>query len=171
MQSPSSIGSSLLHRVNLWFVREKFRFVDAEDVKKYFVFITGGGIGALVNWLISFMLTSLFGIYYLVSYLIAQFFNIIVNFTWHRYITFCVKSSSREQFFKFILLSSATALLSLGLVFIIKEFVMDSIYEVVVWGFKLNYLTAIVLVTFMVSIINYVVSKIWIFKNIPNNQR
>jgi len=137
--------------------------LNAQDIKKYCIFITGGGIGALVNWLISFMLTSLLGIYYLISYLVAQFINIIVNFTWHRYITFRVANSSLEQFFKFVLLSSTTALLSMGLVFFLKEFVIDSFYEMEAWGFKLNYLAAIVSVTFLVSVINYVVSQMWVF--------
>ena len=149
----------------------KIRFLNGLDVKKYFVFITGGGIGALVNWLISFVLTSLFGIYYLVSYLVAQVVNIVVNFTWHRYITFRARSSSIKQFFRFVLLSSVTAVLSLGLVFVMKEFVMDGIYEMMVWGFKLNYLAAIVLVTFFVSIINYVVSKIWIFSSVHDKKQ
>ena len=140
-------------------------------MKKYCIFITGGGIGALVNWLISFMLTSLLGIYYLVSYLVAQFVNIAVNFTWHRYITFCVESSSLEQFFRFVLLSCTTALLSLVLVFLLKEFVIDSIYEMEVWGFNLNYLAAIVSVTFLVSVINYVVSKMWVFTTDVDRER
>jgi putative flippase GtrA len=123
----------------------------------------GGGIGALVNWLISFMLTSLLGIYYLISFVVAQFVNILVNFFWHRYITFRVRNCLLDQLLRFVLLSSITVLLSIGLVFILKEYVIDRIYSIIAYGFKLNYLVAIVSVTFLVSVINYIVSKMWIF--------
>jgi putative flippase GtrA len=138
-------------------------------MKEYFIFIVGGGIGALVNWLVSFVLTSLLAIYYMFSFLIAQIINIAVNFTWHRHVTFRVRGDTSSQFVRFLILSSCTILLSMGIVFVTKEFVIDKMFELIVLGYKVNYLLAIVSVTFLVSIINFFVSKTWIFrKNTPN---
>jgi len=138
--------------------------VKVRDVKEYFIFIIGGGVGALVNWVVSFILTSLLGIYYLFSYLIAQSINIVVNFMWHRYVTFRMINSSKEkQFVRFVMLSIATIILSIGLVYLLKEYVLDSKFKIVAWDYNINYLLAIVSVTFMVSFINFIVSKVYIF--------
>ena len=56
-----------------------------------------------------------------------------------------------------------TILLSIGLVYIMKEFVIDSILIVKVFGYEINYLFAIVFVTFLVSIINFTMSKLFVF--------
>jgi putative flippase GtrA len=136
-----------------------------QDMKRYFIFIVGGGIGALVNWFISFVLTSLLAMYYLFSFLIAQIVNIVVNFTWHRHVTFRDKGDPLGQFTRFLIMSICTISLSIGLVFVIKEFVIDNIFELIIFGYKINYLLAIVSVTFLVSVINFVVCMTWIFKN------
>jgi putative flippase GtrA len=137
--------------------------ISRQAVKQYAVFITGGGVGALVKWLISFGLTSLLGVYYMAALLVAEVVNIAVNYTWHRYITFGVRGRVFRQFVRFFLLSSATVLLSLALVFMLKEYALDALGEIVVRGVTLNYLAAIVVVTFVVSLINYLVSRLWIF--------
>jgi putative flippase GtrA len=142
-----------------------------QDLKKYLIFIVGGGIGALVNWFLSFVLTSLLAMYYLFSFLIAQIVNIVVNFTWHRYVTFRDRGHSLGQFTRFFTMSICTVSLSIGLVFVIKEFVIDHIFELIVLGYKINYLLAIVSVTFLVSVINFVVCKTWIFRNNPPDLR
>jgi putative flippase GtrA len=136
-------------------------------LKNYVVFATGGGVGALVNWGISFVLTSLIGVHYILSYLIAQSVNIVVNFTWHRLITFNVMDNSAGRFVRFCLLSIATALASIGLVYALKEWVVDHWYRVIVRGVDLNYLVVIIAVTFIISIVNFVISKLWIFNGKP----
>lgn len=132
--------------------------------QSYFIFIIGGGIGALVNWLISFLLTSIIGIHYIISYAIAQTANITVNFLWHRFITFRVKDKSTTRFMRFFIMSIATALISIALVYITKEFVLDYLYTIVLYGKDLNYLAAIIIITFIISVVNYLVSKLWVFK-------
>lgn len=132
--------------------------------KRYFIFIFGGGVGALVNWLISFLLTSIMGIHYVISYSIAQIANIVVNFIWHRFITFGVKSESASRFIKFFIMSIITALLSIVLVYLVKEFVLDNLYTIKLFGWNLNYLVAIIFITFVISIANYLISTWWVFK-------
>jgi putative flippase GtrA len=131
--------------------------------RQYLVFITGGGVGALVKWLISFGLTSLLGVYYMAALLAAESVNIVVNYAWHRYITFNVRGRVCGQFVRFCVLSTATVLLSLGLVYALKEYVLDALGQIRLGGFRLNYLVAIVTVTFAVSLVNYGVSRVWIF--------
>ncbi len=130
----------------------------------YFIFIIGGGIGALVNWLLSFLFTSIIGIHYIISYSIAQIANITVNFIWHRFITFRVKDRSTARFIRFFIMSIATALISIVLVYLTKEFVLDYFYTIILYGKDLNYLAAIIIITFVISVINYLISKLWVFK-------
>ena len=132
--------------------------------KRYFIFIFGGGVGALVNWLISFLLTSIMGIHYVISYSLAQIANIVVNFIWHRFITFGVKSDSTSRFVKFFIMSILTALISIALVYLVKEFVLDYLYTIILFGWNLNYLVAIIIITFVISIVNYLISTWWVFK-------
>ena len=132
--------------------------------KNFIIFIIGGGVGALTNWSISFVLTSLLGLHYVVSYGLAQVINISVNFLWHTFITFKESSEPLKRFVKFIMLSLCTALLSIFLVYVTKEFILDNFYHIIVWKYDVNYLAAIIGITFIVSIINYVISKYWIFK-------
>lgn len=129
----------------------------------YLVFITGGGIGALTNWIISFVLTSLIGIHYLISFTCAQAVNITVNFIWHRFVTFDVVDRAGQRFVRFFCVSAATALLSIGLVWLVKEYMLDAVYTIRVFGMDLNYLAAIVAITFVVSLANYGISRAWVF--------
>lgn len=131
--------------------------------KRFIIFCTGGGIGAIINWIISFFLTSILGIYYVASYTLAQVVNISFNFMWNRHITFKVKDKAQWRFLKFVTVSSSTALFSIFLVWSMKEFVLDNIYTVQVFGYDMNYMVAIIMVTFIVSVINYVLNKIWVF--------
>ena len=137
--------------------------LNVQIVKQYLVFITGGGVGALVKWLISFVLTSLLGMYYMAALLFAELVNVMVNYVWHRSITFRVGGSIVRQFCRFFMLISATIALSMALVYMLKEYLLDALGQFIVYGMRLNYLIAIVAVTFAVSIINYCVSRVWVF--------
>ncbi len=141
------------------------RLLQLDELKRYVIFIAGGGVGAVVNWGISFVLTSLFGVYYLLSFTVAQLANIVVNFTWHRLVTFRVSTRSLTRFARFLTLSIATVILSLVLVYVLKEYIMDPLGEIILFGYGLNYLASIVAVTFVVSIINYLVSRAWVFNS------
>ncbi len=135
----------------------------AACVRTYFVFVTGGGVGALTNWIISFVLTSLIGIHYLISFTCAQAVNVTVNFIWHRFITFDVRDNAGRRFFRFFFMSIATMLISVTLVWIVKEYVLDAVYTINLFGLELNYLAAIIAITFAVSIANFSISRAWVF--------
>ena len=132
--------------------------------KRFIIFCIGGGLGAIINWVISFILTTGLGLYYVLSYTLAQTVNITFNFLWNRHITFKIKTKAKERFIKFITVSLSTAALSILLVYLIKEFVLDYLYKIVIFNQDLNYLAAIIIVTFIVSVINYILNKIWVFE-------
>jgi putative flippase GtrA len=137
--------------------------MNIEVVKQYIVFIIGGALGALVKWVCCFFLTSLLGVYYMAGLLGAELINVLVNYTWHRTVTFRVRGGDLRQFFNFLLLSGMTVMLSMALVFFVKECILDTICHITVKGIELNYLAAIAGVTLIVSFINYLVSRKWIF--------
>lgn len=132
-------------------------------IANYLVFIVGGGLGALSNWAVSFVLTSLLGHHYLLSYTAAQTVNVSVNFAWHSRVTFGAGAGA-GRFVRFCALSAATAVLSIVMVWAIKEQALDRVCRLSVAGKEMNYLAAIILVTFVVSIINYMLSRRWVFR-------
>ena len=137
-----------------------------DNMREYIIFIIGGGSGALVNWVISFILTSLIGVNYVISYSIAQVANITVNFIWHQYITFNVKEKTKEQFLKFFLMSICTAFVSIFMVYLVKTFLLDRLYVVKLGGFDINYLVTIITITLFISVINYFISRKWVFDSL-----
>lgn len=141
----------------------KFIFSLVWKYRQFLVFLAGGGLGALTNWGISFFLTSIEGLHYIISFSLAQLINITVNFLWHTYITFNVKDKAGNRFIRFLIMSIVTASLSIGLVYLTKEYLLDRTYRIFLVGYNLNYLAAIILITFLVSIINFTISKIWVF--------
>ena len=139
--------------------------------KRFIIFCMGGGFGAIINWIISFILTTLFSINYVISYSLAQIINISFNFIWNRSITFRIKCNVKTRFLKFIITSIATASLSILLVFLIKEFILDYLYKIIICNQDLNYLAAIIIVTFIVAVINYLINKYWVFEVQKNEKR
>jgi len=139
--------------------------------KDFILFITGGGVGALTNWFVSFILTSILGVYYVASYSLAQVVNITVNFLWHQYITFKVKDNAKIRFLKFFIMSIITACMSIGLVYLTKEYILDHLYRIIILGYDLNYLFTIIVITFVVSVINFLISKLWVFKQDQPEER
>jgi putative flippase GtrA len=141
----------------------------SQSLKQYIVFILGGTLGAMVKVIICFFLTSVLGIHYMVALLGGELINVLVNYVWHRTVTFRVGGGVLRQFFCFLLLSSIMVVLSMALVFAVKEYLLDVLGNLTVRGMELNYLVAIVGVTFLVSLINYLVSRKWIFvENAPS---
>lgn len=137
--------------------------MNVQLLKQYGVFILGGALGAMVKWVLCFFLTSLLGVYYMVALLGGELINVAVNYTWHRTVTFRVGGAVLKQFFFFLLLSGITVVLSMCLVFVVKEYLLDVLGNFIIRGIELNYLIAIVGVTFLVSLINYLVSRKYIF--------
>lgn len=128
------------------------------------VFIAGGALGALTNWAVSFVLTSLLRQHYLLSCTATQTVNVSVNVAWHCQVTFGTGSGA-GCFIRFCALSAVTALPSIALVWAFEERALDRVCSLSVAGMDMNYLVAIFLVPFVVSIINYTLSRRWVFSS------
>jgi putative flippase GtrA len=167
----SNSSESLQFKVVRWLQPEshndkisRFVFSYVWKYRQFIVFLAGGGLGALTNWVISFFLTSIEGLHYIVSFSLAQLINITVNFLWHTYITFNVKDKAGNRFVRFLLMSIMTASLSIGLVYLTKEYLLDRVYKIYLFKYDLNYLAAIIMITFFVSVINFTISRLWVFR-------
>ena len=54
-----------------------------DDLIKYIIFIFGGGLGFLVNFIITVLLTEVFGLWHMLSFSIGIIGNFLVNFFYH----------------------------------------------------------------------------------------
>ena len=139
------------------------KYIYSIKYKEFIIFITGGGIGALVKWVLTFIMTSIIGIHYLIAYAVAEIVNIIINFAWHTIITFKVTDKTYDRLIRFSILSCTTFFLNFTLVYLFKEYVIDRLITIIIWGKDLNYLVAVIVITFLVAFLNYSISKIWVF--------
>lgn len=127
-----------------------------KGITKYFIFLIGGGLGLLVNLVITFFLTEFLHLWHMVSYIFGLAANIVVNFVYHKYITFKVKDKMQKRILKFIVVYFLVVIVSWALVYLFTEIIVFS-------SFKYYYLIIIVLVTLVVSIVNYLLNKLWVF--------
>jgi len=123
-----------------------------KQAKKFIVFSVGGGLGALINWTITVVLTEIFKLWYMASYSIGLTVNLIFNFLYQRHITFRVKDKVKRRFILFTIISLSTIFLNMFLVYMITEY------------FKLFYLISIIIVTVLIAIINFILNKELVFR-------
>lgn len=123
-----------------------------KETKKFIIFAIGGGLGAIINWTITVLLTEIFKLWYMASYSIGLSVNLIFNFLYQRHVTFKVKDNLRRRFVIFAIISLSTIFLNMFLVYVITEYL------------KLFYLISIIIVTFLIAIINFILNKEFVFK-------
>jgi putative flippase GtrA len=122
-------------------------------LKKYIVFIVGGGLGALLAMSVTYSLTEFFGFWYLSSYMIGGALNILFNFFYQRRITFGISDKIRIRLMKFFLVSIVVSLLIIQLIYIFTEVAG-------IW-----YIYSGVIAISIVSIINFSLNNFWVFSN------
>lgn len=121
------------------------------DIKKYVIFITGGGIGTFLNLITAWFLTDILGLWYLISYIFGGTVNTTFNFFYHQKITFGVKDAQKSRFFKFILVTAGMALIYLSLIYFLTDIL------------HFHYLISGAIVIGGVSVFNFLVNKEWVF--------
>jgi len=129
-----------------------------EDIKRYFIFLLGGGLGLLVNLILTFIFTEYFLLDSMISYSIGLIANIFVNFTYHINITFKIKQVNARKIVKFIAVFSAITLMNWILVYLFTK-------KIVFFEWHYYYLATIFVVTLFISIINFIINKAWVFKD------
>lgn len=119
---------------------------------QYTKFIFGGGIVLLINLAATYYLTEYFNIWHIYSYGVIQIIEIIFLYIYHSIITFNVYA----KFIKFFIVILLIA-------FINWLFVLILTIQT-----NLNYLFIIILVATVISIVNFSLNKIYVFKSIKN---
>lgn len=121
------------------------------EIRRYGVFLIGGGLGALLNLAVTYLLTEFLSVQYLVSYLFGCSLNIVFNFLFHQSVTFGVYDQKARRFLKSVLTSIGAAFVIIILVYFFTEYL------------KLWYIASGVLAIGITSIINYLFNKSWVF--------
>ena len=119
-----------------------------KGIGHYFKFLIGGGLSLLLNLGITFTLTEHLTIHYMASYTLALLIEIIFLFLYHSVITF--KKRGRFWLFFFVVLFISD--LNWILVYFISKILKE------------NYLVSIVIAAGIISIINFSLNRLLVFK-------
>lgn len=119
-----------------------------KEFRKYVIFIIGGGISLLINLAVTYTFTEYAGLWHMLSFTIALFVEIIFLFVYHTYITF----KTNGRFIKFTMVILFISFLNWIGVYIVSVII------------KINYIISIILVAFIISIMNYYMNNILVFK-------
>ncbi len=121
-------------------------------------FVIVGGLGALLNISILFVLTEVFKVFYLISEIIAFIFSALQNYLLNKIWTFKekLKNTIIQKWVKYFIISTISLLVNLSILYILVEF------------FDFWYLFAEIGAIMFSFVINFIGNKIWTFK--VNNQ-
>ena len=117
------------------------------------MFVLGGGLCFIYDIIATFILTEIVGVWYLASYFFALSTGIIFLFIYHMRVTFGKSDNVKRRFAKFVFVATVYLFLNTWLVYFITE------------TYKLHYLKSVILVTTVLSILNYLVNKKWVFRH------
>lgn len=124
----------------------------SEDISKFIKFALVGVLNTLINWTV-FTLLNFINMYYILANIIAYVIATINSYIWnYKWVFEYNGENKKETTFKFVILN----LIGLGINTIILYLLVDK--------FKFNKLIALVITTGIVMIINYLINKIWVFK-------
>jgi len=128
-----------------------------EDIKKYFIFVIGGGLGLAIILLLTFILTEFFHIQHMISYSISLVPAILFVFIYHSLITFKGNKRNHKTLIKFVIIFGIMTFLNWILIYLFTEKYIFS-------SWRYYYMVIIFLATCIVSILNFLSNKIWVFK-------
>ena len=124
----------------------------SDDLFRFIKFGLIGVLNTLINWILFILLNS-FGVYYIISNVIAYSISTLNSYLWNSKWVFKYNEDNvKETSFKFIVLN----IIGLTLNTIILYLLVDII--------GLNKLISLVITTGIVMILNYFINKLWVFK-------
>ncbi|MAG15574.1 hypothetical protein CMO88_00780 [Candidatus Woesearchaeota archaeon] len=129
-------------------------------MKKYLIFIIGGGIGVFLTMLTTTLLTEVFKLWYGFSYAFGLGIGLTFKFLYHRKITFNKLSKWKLRLARFFSVFVVMVIVNWLLVYASTETLANISQQEVKAA---HYLTTIVLVALLLSIINFIASKKWVF--------
>ncbi|WP_194192042.1 GtrA family protein [Clostridium chrysemydis] len=125
-----------------------------EESKKVAKFAIVGVLNTLISWVL-FIVLNWLGVYYLAANIIANSIAVVHSYLWNSIWVFKYKGSAKAKLkasIKFILLN----VVGIGINALIMYVAVDF--------FNLNKLIAMVVATGFVMVLNYVVNRLWVFK-------
>lgn len=124
----------------------------SDDLFRFIKFGLIGVLNTLINWILFILLNS-FGVYYIISNVIAYSISTLNSYLWNSKWVFKYNEDNvKETSFKFIVLN----IIGLTLNTIILYLLVDIV--------GLNKLISLVITTGIVTILNYFINKLWVFK-------
>ncbi len=112
-------------------------------------FLSAGGLGVLLYYLILYILTDVAGVWYMVSAVIASIVNYISNFVLQKFWTFKNKDTKNIhwQASKYAVMTVFLFVANLFLLYVLVEYA------------RLWYLAAQIIVTILLTAISYLISR------------
>lgn len=123
----------------------------SEELIRILKFALVGGSNTLINW-ITFIILNFIGVNYIIANIIAYCIATINSYIFNSLWVFKNKSDRIKTSIKFIILNC------FGL--IINTFLLYCLVDI----FKIDKFIALLIVTFIVMIINYIINKLWVFR-------
>ena len=118
---------------------------------RFFRYSLGGVFSYLINIVVTYLLTTIFHIYYFYSYLIAFSIVILFNFTFSIKIIFSVNGNIVNRFTRYIMFLTIFSLINIFSVKFLTEIM------------NLYYIISITIVTIVLFIIKYFIYKRFVF--------
>ncbi len=140
-----------LSELLLFLIRTDHQLI--EIARKYVIFVTGGSVGVLIATGTTASLTEFFDWHPRYSYALGLFFAMIFTFLFHSNVTFKNTTRWKTRFTKFAFLVVALAIMNWTISSTLFEILPD-----------IHYLIIIVVVTVFISVVNYSVSRWWVFR-------
>lgn len=128
-----------------------FMKIEQKKVLELVRYGVGGGIGAALNIVTAYILTSWLGFYYMCSYVIGSLVNYTFNFLYHRSITFNAKDKTAKRATYYYISNIFLGILALGLTYFFTTII------------GLQYLISGMISTTAIIVINYLFSKFFTF--------
>lgn len=124
----------------------------SDDIFRFIKFGLVGVLNTLINWILFILLNS-FGIYYIISNVIAYSISTLNSYLWNSKWVFKYSGDNvKETSLKFIVLNVIGLTLNTIILYLLVDIV------------GLNKLIALVITTGIVMILNYFINKLWVFK-------
>lgn len=124
----------------------------SDDIFRFIKFGLVGVLNTLINWILFILLNS-FGIYYIISNVIAYSISTLNSYLWNSKWVFKYSGDNvKETSLKFIVLNVIGLTLNTIILYLLVDIV------------GLNKLIALVITTGVVMILNYFINKFWVFK-------
>ena len=131
-------------------------------MRRYIVFVFGGGLGLVLALLITTVLTEMLGVWYALSYGIGLALGTSFKFAFHRAMTFGNKTKWKKRFARYVAVIVAMNVVNWLLVFAGSEAAAFVFQEEVK---AVYYTSTILVVTASLSVVNYFLNRKLVFSD------